>query len=248
MTRDIDQYAERYRADYGFEEVMVHYRRDLVIQRLLHHRPRIVIEVGCGIESALVSLAQRGGTWTHWHVVEPASAFVDLCRRGIDEAGLGNVTVHQSFFEDARLDGIVPDMIVCSGLLHEVPSSLALLRHMAARMAPGTILHANVPNASSFHRRLARAMGLISNLTDLSQRNVALDQRRVFDMAGLVAEIESCGMRVVSTGGLLVKPFSHAQMEALGSVLTGDVLDGLNIMAQEDPGLASEIWAEAVLA
>jgi 2-polyprenyl-3-methyl-5-hydroxy-6-metoxy-1,4-benzoquinol methylase len=248
MNRDIDSYAQNYLDDYGFEQVMVRYRRELVLQRLMIHKPGTVIEVGCGIESLVVPLAERGGTWDHWHIVEPAAAFVEACSAGIARAGLENVTVHHAFFEETQLRNIAPDMIVCAGLLNEVPSSLEMLRRIAETMRDGTMLHVNVPNATSLHRRLAKSMGLMASLDELSGRAVLLDQRRVFDLGSLLAEIERSGMRVTSKGGYLVKPFTHAQMEAIGPVLTQDVLDGLYELGKEHPDWASEIWAEAVLA
>ena len=248
MDRDIDRYAQAYRGHYGFEGVMVHYRRELVVRRFAMHRPRTVIEVGCGLVPLPVELAGRGGTWDHWHVVEPASAFIAAAREGIAQAGLDNVTVHAGFFEEVGLRHVRPDMIICAGLLHEVPSSLGLLRHVADTMAAETVLHVSVPNAASFHRRLARAMGLIERLDQFSQRNADLDQRRVFDMEMLVSDLERTGLRVTETGGILIKPFSHAQMEGLGAVLSREVLDGLDVLGQEHPEWASEIWAEAVLA
>lgn len=245
MSRDIDLYASRYSADYGFEAVMVHYRRELLIQRLLLHKPKTIIEIGCGRDPIVAVLAERGVVWDDWHVVEPAAAFVEACRRSVQDNGLANVTVYEGFFEDVQIDVPDPDMIVCSGLLHEVPSSLEFLQRVASAMGPRTLFHASVPNASSFHRRLAQAMGLISSLNELSARNSALDQRRVFDLGGLVAEIESSGLRITGTGGFLIKPFTHAQMESLGALLSPDVLDGLNVLGQENPDWASEIWAEA---
>jgi hypothetical protein len=91
-------------------------------------------------------------------------------------------------------------------------------------------------------------MGLIYSLDEFSRRNIDLDQRRVFDLGGLLAEMKLSGMRVTSTGGYLVKPFTHAQMEVLASVLSREVLDGLNELGKENPDWASEIWVEAVLA
>jgi 2-polyprenyl-3-methyl-5-hydroxy-6-metoxy-1,4-benzoquinol methylase len=227
---------------------MVHYRRELVLERLMLHKPATIIEVGCGLDPLVVSLAERGGTWAHWHVVEPAAAFGEACREKVLRFGLENVTIHEAYFEKAQIEVTSPDMIICAGLLHEVPSSREMLWRLAETMGPRTTLHASVPNAKSFHRRLARAMGLISSLHELSQRNTNLDQRRVFDLEGLVAEMEQSGMRVTSTGGFLVKPFTHAQMEGIKEVVSREVLDGLNVLGQENPDWASEIWAEAVLA
>jgi 2-polyprenyl-3-methyl-5-hydroxy-6-metoxy-1,4-benzoquinol methylase len=226
---------------------MVHYRRELVLQRIMLHRPMTVIEVGCGPDPLVVWLARGGGTWAHWHIVEPASAFVEASRVKISGAALKNVTIHEAFFEDVDLGTIKPDMIICAGLLHEVPSSEEMLRRLANAMGPRTVLHASVPNAKSFHRRLAKAMGLISSLDELSQRNTDLDQRRVFDLQGLVTDVERAGMRITSTGGFLIKPFTHTQMEGISDILSPDVLDGLNVLGREHPEWASEIWAEAVL-
>lgn len=247
MDRDIDLYASSYRIDYGFEAEMVHYRRTTGLERISQQRPRKVIEVGCGLDPWVVAYARAGGTWDQWHVVEPAHAFAEACRTGVREAGLANVTIHEAFFEEARLDNVDPDMIVCAGLLHEVPSSTYLLKALARAMRPGTVLHVSVPNANSFHRRLAQAMGLISNLTDLSARNTKLDQRRVFDLDELTAQVRGAGLHVTETGGLLVKPFTHAQMESLGPLLSRPMLDGLDALARTHPDWASEIWAEAVL-
>ncbi len=131
MSRDIDLYASRYSADYGFEEVMVHYRRELLIQRLMLHRPKTIIEIGCGSDPLVTVLAKRGVVWDDWHVVEPAAAFVESCRRSVQENGLTNVTVYEGFFEDVQIDVPDPDMIICSGLLHEVPSSVEFLQRVA---------------------------------------------------------------------------------------------------------------------
>ena len=43
-------YQTAYLADYGFESVMVHYRQQLLLERLDKLRPKIVVEIGCGSE------------------------------------------------------------------------------------------------------------------------------------------------------------------------------------------------------
>ena len=138
--------------------------------------------------------------------------------------------------------------VICAELLQEVPSSTTLLRQIAVAMGSNSVLHINVANAASFHRRLALAMGLITNLADFSARNTMLDQRRVYDADLLKSELEQAGLKVSETGGILLKPLTHRQLEAASDVFTRDVLEGLNALGCQYPSWASEIWAEAVLA
>ena len=86
--RDIDAYATTYSADYGFEAEMVHYRRKLVLDRLALHKPKTVIEVGCGPDLTVEAWAKAGGTWESWIIVEPAPAFAQTARARIAAAGL----------------------------------------------------------------------------------------------------------------------------------------------------------------
>ncbi len=159
------------------------------------------------------------------------------------------MTVIQDFFEQVPApQDDKPDLVLCSGLLHEVPDADVLLKAMRAWMAPGSVVHINVPNARSLHRQLAQAMGLIDDLKAISPRNAALQQSRVFDLPDLVAQLEQHGFSVVKSGGHLVKPFTHQQMEPLVAQLGREVMDGLYALGQQLPDMASEIYVEARLA
>lgn len=247
MAKSIVDYECEYLSNYGFEEEMVRYRAKLVVSRLVGHAPRHVLEVGCGVNLQAKEWQDAGGTWDNWIVVEPSLAFCEKAR----EAKLPNFTVVNGFLEDlvSQLGGLhAPDMILCSSLLHEVPDSRRLLRTIRELMRPATLLHVNVPNATSMHRRLARAMGLISDLRDLSERNKALQQLRVFEADTLAEQFRGLGLIVEHTGGYFVKPFTHTQMASLTESVSRDVLDGLYRLGVEMPELASEIFVEARLA
>jgi 2-polyprenyl-3-methyl-5-hydroxy-6-metoxy-1,4-benzoquinol methylase len=154
------------------------------------------------------------------------------------------------FFEDAAPAVVAKsgkfDLILVAGLLGEVEEPGAILAAAREAVAPGGIIHVNVPNAFSLHRRLARAMGLIADEHAMSDRNRALAQHRNYDAASLRRDVEAAGLRVVEDGGYFLKPFTHAQMEGLGDLLTEPMLDGLWKMGREMPDLASEIYVNAV--
>jgi hypothetical protein len=246
MPRDITQYESSYLADYGFESVMVAYRRRMLLERLALHKPRTVVEIGCGAELLYRHYLEQGGQVDCWIIVEPGGQFATTARA----SNLPNLHVIQAFFEDATgqigtLLPAPPELIICSGVLHEVPDAHRLLSAIANVMGEHTLLHVNVPNATSFHRRLAKSMGLIQELKTMSERNRQLLQHRVYDREALEQDLRAAGLRVGESGGYLVKPFTHGQMERIAPELGQAVLDGLYRLGKEAPEWAGEIYAEA---
>lgn len=245
MTRDLSLYESAYLADYGFESVMVAYRRRMLLERLAQHAPKFVIEIGCGSELLYQHYLVHADPVDRWIVVEPGEQFAGAARA----ANLPNLHVIQAFFEDASeqisaLMPVPPQLIICSSLLHEVPDANRLLLAITKAMGEHTLLHINVPNGTSFHRRLAKSMGLIQELKAMSDRNQQLLQHRVYDLEALQQELRDAGLTVAETGGYLVKPFTHRQMESITPALGDAVLDGLYALGKEAPDLASEIYAE----
>ena len=245
----IDRYEATYEADYGFEQAMVAARRRQVLTVLGSIEHDVIIEVGCGSDLLVDHAAARGIAWHRWVVVEPAERFAALAEQASRRHD--GVTVIRAFVEDAvervtSLSETGADVVLCSSMLHEVGDERAVLEAVGQLLAPSGRLHVNVPNASSFHRRLARTMGLIADEHELTARNRALDQHRLFDLGSLVDLLESVGFVVETTGGYFVKPFTHAQMETL-TFLSDAMLAGLYDLGRELPELAAEIYANARL-
>lgn len=161
------------------------------------------------------------------------------------------MVVVEDYFEnavDAVLEKSGPvDMVICSGLLHEVADHMGLLQAITKIMGATSILHVNVPNAGSLHRRLAKAMGLIDSLEQMSNRNIQLQQHRVYTQETLRQDLNSSGLLVCKEGGILLKPFSHKQMQSVVEVIGSEIQPGLAVLGEEFPALASEIYAEARL-
>lgn len=248
-ARDLRAYEDAYATDYDFEAVQVRFRREAVLRCLLAHRPRSVVEIGCGLEPLLPHYLQAGGDGVaRWIVAEPADRFAAAAR---EVAALHpGMHVYQGLFEDVApaivaAHGAV-DLVVCSGLLHEVPDPAAMLRAICGAMAPGAVLHLNVPNALSLHRRLAVAMGLIREPGEFSARNLQMQHQRVYSPGSLRQDVESAGLRVAASGGIFLKPFTHAQMQGVVALLGSDILPGLAVLGAQLPELASEIYVDAV--
>jgi len=248
--RDIRAYEAAYASTYDFESVQVRFRREAVLASLLARKPRRVVEIGCGMEPLLPHYLASGNAIDMWVVVEPAPTFAQAARdAGRDCAGM---LVIEGFYGDEVAERIVQahglaDMVVCSGLLHEVPDPMGLLHAIRKVMAEDAHVHVNVPNAASLHRRLAKAMGLIAELESLSARNVELQQHRVYSLATLQRDLRAAGLRPLGDGGILMKPFTHAQMSTVVDALGSDILAGLAVLGRELPELSSEIFVNATV-
>jgi 2-polyprenyl-3-methyl-5-hydroxy-6-metoxy-1,4-benzoquinol methylase len=243
--RRMQQYQERYAADYGFEAVMVSARQRVILELLRKLKPGVVLEIGCGSEPLSGRVAKAGIAVEQWLIVEPGEAFLESARGA--RIGQAKMEFIPGFIEDAAATVKarcirLPELVLCSGMLNEVEDPELILRTAKGLLGPAGVLHVSVPNALSLHRRLARAMGLIRTESQMTARNLELAQYRVFDFDSLVAVAERAGLRVVERGGYFLKPFTHAQMESLGDLLSQDMLDGLWQLGRELPELASEIF------
>lgn len=113
-----------------------------------------------------------------------------------------------------------------------------------------TIVHINVPNANSFHRVLAKGMGLMDDVHDFSDRNLQMQQHKVFDMESLKAEVENAGFTVCDCGSYFVKPFTHSQMYRMmeEGIIDEKTLDGLYAISGGFNEYGSEIYVNVKLA
>ena len=237
--RDLVDYVVQYR-ELPFEPLQIGFRRRRVLARVAAHAPRRLLEIGCGESPLFLDLP---GVETV--VVEPAPAFAANARRLA--AGRPEVTVLEQYAEQLGPSDGPFDMVVLSCLLHEVPDPQRLLSAVRGLCAAGGVLHVNVPSAHSLHRLLAVAMGLIPDVATESDTQRTMQQRGVYDAAGLEDELHRAGFAVRDRGSILVKPFTHAQMQRLvdEDFMTSQMLDGLDALAQLLPDLGSELWMDA---
>jgi SAM-dependent methyltransferase len=240
------QYAEQYAED-QFETVLVEIRRRRVLESILPHEPRCVLEVGCGMEP-LFSFYERFQQHT---IVEPSPRFTENARRlaGSDD----RVEVVEGTLEDriGALEGRRFDAVVVSSLLHEVPDARALLQAVRVVCDERTVIHVNVPNVRSFHRLLAVEGGLIEDVFVPSEMERRFGRHDRFDATTLQALLESEGFRPFAMGTYFVKPFTHAQMDAVLASPAFDrsaLLRGLDGMIKHMPDLGCELYANLRIA
>lgn len=236
--RDIDKYTTNYLVQ-DFEIYQVEYRRKMIAGQIEKYQPYRILEIGCGKEPLFQYIKGK-----EWVIVEPSKAFCQIAENKKDSDD--DVHVLQGFFEEYvyELEKENFDMIICSGLLNEVEEPENLLEGIFKICNEGTVVHINVANAYSFHRILAKNMGIITSEHEKSERNKMFQQNMVFDMESLQEMVEKHQFRILDRGSCFVKPFAHWQMQELieKGVIDKKVLDGLYNMVQDFPMLGSEIF------
>lgn len=245
MAIDIDDYSAKYAEQYqrgGFETVLVAVRRREVLSAISRYPHRRVLEIGCGLEPLFTSC----DGWEQFTVVEPSTEFATRARSLA--ADRPNVRVVQAFFEDAaaELPPTPPDFVAVSSLLHEVEDPRRLLRAICAVCAADTVVHINVPNVRSFHRLLALEMGLIADLFEKSELEQRFQRHTRFDAYTLTRMVQEEGFSVRQTGSYFVKPFTHAQMQAMldAGIIDDQVIHGLSAMTTHLPDMGAEIFVD----
>lgn len=245
--RDIDQYQKAY-AGASFEPTQALMRKRVVLDQLNRWRPRRLLEIGCGNDS----IFNHYGRFDQCVVIEPGAEFAAYARE--QAANDGRITVVEDFAENVAFSGRLQnksfDVVLVSGLLHEVSDPVSLMAGVALLVGPEGHVHVNVPNARSLHRLLAFEMGLINDLHEMSGRQIALQQHRTYDMKSLKDFCQRLGFQVTGSGSFFIKPFSHDQMSLLSEVgiLDQKMLNGLMKLEKHLPGLGSEIYVNLKLA
>lgn len=247
-TDRIRSYARQYLDDYKFEAKLVDARQKYVLELIKTHQPKTLVEVGCGIDLLYTKALELKLPIERWIIVEPSSTFAQVAREA--QGSAIPLDVVEGFFEDSldALQGLLgspAEMILMSGLLQEISDPQTLLSAARQLLSRTGLLHVNVANAYSLHRRLAKSMGLISDVHQLSARNRKLMQAHVYDATSLKKAITTEKFLPVEEGGYLIKPFTHQQMESIQNILSPEILEGLWKLGQEMPELASEIYINA---
>lgn len=229
-----------------FEEVQVKYRKHKIIEILNQYKPARILEVGCGTEPLFIGYPN----FSEYTVVEPSTEFY---RSALAKAkGISNIRILNAFFEQtlSELNDTSFDFIIISALLHEVEDPDALIEKAAQLCNSKTIVHANVPNAKSFHRLLALESGLIESIYQPSENNIRLQQNSVFDSESFGTLFSRHGFHILDAGSYFVKPFSHRQMLEMvdAGIVNDKILDGFYKMIKHLPEMGSEIFINCSLA
>jgi len=139
-------------------------------------------------------------------VIEGAASLVKKAR-----CDSPNITVIETLFESFDPEKKF-DLILALHVLEHVNEPIEILRLMRKWIKPEGEIVILVPNKNSIHRLLAKEMGMIENLDDLSPRDYLVGHQRVYDLKELKKDIDSAGFKVVNEAGFFLKPLPNSMM------------------------------------
>lgn len=155
-----------------------------------------------------------------------------------------NVNFIHSLFEEYR-PGIKYDYVFATFILEHVLNVSDALGVVTSLLKPDGFFFVVVPNANSLSRQLARHMGLISDLKDLTENDNRYGHRRVYDRVSLNRDLENNNFEVVAQGGLLLKLLADFQMDKLidDGILTSKHIEGLYRLGLEYPDFSGALYS-----
>ena len=212
--------------------------------RISNSKLRSVLSLGIGHREVARQIigALGQGSFHRYVIVDASTALIEAMKAELAVVPPG-LDLHEGWFERFEVEGRF-DLIEAGFVLEHVDDPAIVLNRMHRFLAPGGSMFVAVPNACSLHRLIGSHAGLLPDVHALSDADRALGHQRYFDLPLLQALLVSCGWQVKRATGMLLKPFTTAQMARLG--LSPAVWGALQAVAAELPAISNAIQVEVV--
>lgn len=245
--RNIEEYTNEYLKP-SFEEYEVKFRRKKVLEIIEKLQPKSILEIGCGMEPIFKYIDVE--RYERILTVEPSKVFYENAQF----LSKNNTNVHcvNAFFEEyvSKIKEEY-DFVLCSGLLCELEDQDRMLEAIkrVCENARNTTVHINVSNANSVHRLLAKEMGLIEDIHEMSERNKQLQQHSVYDMTSLCEIVCKHGFTIIDKGSYFLKFLPHDKMMDMvkNQIITDETLEGMYGLTKLFPEYGAEIYVNIKL-
>ena len=243
-TRDFGAYEQLF-AEHPFERTLERIRATEVIAHLVQQgcgAGSSILEIGVGRSCVASAFPKARAT-----AIDPVAAALTqwslACQRVGVDANAFALTLDDFCQQD--MPGELFDFIVLSSVLHEMPDRLVALRHVARLLKPAGKCIVVVPNATSLHRMLGVALGLLDDLQSQTPTEAKMGQFPAYTEAALTAHMEMAGLRLVTVHTFFLKPLSSEQMALAeeAGVLDQEMLDSLERLTRLMPSWGAEILA-----
>lgn len=245
--RDIIDYQEKYKSEPG-EKAQVKYRRKHVISIMSKYSHKNILEVGCGLEPLFLFF----NDYDSYTIIEPGHDFVTNAQEmaGQEKRKINIIEgyLENSISEIKKMD-IKFDYIIVSSLLHELEEPEKMLYALSEIADTDTVIHINVPNANSIHKYIAKGMGLIDDVHELSQQQIEMQRNRVYDLESLVQIVEKNRYVVIEKGSFFPKFLTGAQMDKIinEGIVPENIYEGIDSLTELFSDNGSEIYVQMKL-
>ncbi len=224
---ELDRIFAAYSEEEGFENVLLRYK---IREVLRFAQGPAILDVGCGVGLLCRALAGQAESVAG---VDGSPAKIARARQ---VNRLPNVTYECAMF-DAWKPSRSFNTLVATNVLEHVENEASFLAKCNTLLLPHGRLVLAVPNATGLNKRIGKQMGLIKDLFALTDADIAKGHRRIYDRHRLEAAVTAAGFEILHSGGILLKPLSHRQMESWDL----KIVDALYEVGKELPDYCSSL-------
>lgn len=162
-----------------------------------------VLELGYGEGHTCNRLSKKTKTYS---IIEGSSDLLDEVKSKHPE-----VNLIDDLFEEYQPANPY-DLILALHVFEHVDDPVALAEHMKSWLTEDGEMVVLVPNKESLHRRLAKDMGLIGELGELSARDKLVGHQKVYSLSELEQDFTDAGYEILSKKGFFIKPLPNSMM------------------------------------
>ncbi|MEM7068937.1 MAG: methyltransferase domain-containing protein [Pseudomonadota bacterium] len=246
MKENLDRYSSAYSEAFPYHNenlMMQEEYASRIVEGLQGQKEISLLGLGIGHSVVFQTLTGKlGDNLSNFTLVEGSADIIDSFKMNNKLAQ--NIDVVEGYFENFSPDEKF-DAIEMGFVLEHVDSPDVIIERYARFLKDNGKLFMAVPNARSLNRQIGHAGGLLDDLHKLSEYDHQLGHKRYFDKQSFESLAKQCGLAVIRTEGILLKPLTTAQLQKAD--LPNEAYLGMNMLARGLPDMALALFMEAKL-
>ena len=153
------------------------------------------------------------------------------------------VSLIQNTIEDVEVSEKFQNIFLVHTLEH-LEDPVAALKKIGSWLTNNGRMVVAVPNAEALSRQIAVRMGLIESNRAVTSGEYEHGHRRTYCMDELLSDVRQSGLKVVESGGVIVKPLSNSQFDKAleEGIISNEYVKGCDQLAREFPNLSASIF------
>ncbi len=182
-----------------------------------------VLEMGFGDDAWTTSVIKKFGKSS---IVDASEILLNQAKNKYGK----KITTFNNLFEDFK-PAVKFDSVIASFILEHVDNPVNIMKKARAWIKPGGQMIVIVPNANSYHRRVAVKMNLHKKISDIGSTDKQMGHRRVYTVSSMEKDITAAGLKVKKKNGFFLKFLPQGMMTGFSD----DLLLGFMKLGEEAP-------------